>query len=76
MIGIGGKKRSKQNMHERNIRNHIFKVAKKNWLHEKFLEIEEKDLETNKTPKESEENIRVYMQEWKIPELDIYKESQ
>jgi len=29
MIGFGERKRSKQNMHERNIRNHIFKVAKK-----------------------------------------------
>jgi len=29
MIGFGERKRSKKNMHERNIRSHIFKVAKK-----------------------------------------------
>ena len=47
MIGFGERKRSKQNMHERNIKNHIFKVAQKKRYHEIFLEIEEKDLETN-----------------------------
>jgi len=37
MIGFGERKRSKQNMHERNIRNHIFKVARKKTDYMKYF---------------------------------------
>jgi len=42
-IRFGRKKRSKQNMHERNIRNHLYIKLQKKLITRKKIEIEEKD---------------------------------